>query len=68
MPSYIGASDLKEAGLEDLIKKEAQLHIGQANNSLDKLRTHLDHKSILYRMNFYSSTLVKIDTRSKQDI
>jgi len=35
MPSYIGASSLKEAGLEDLVKKEIQLHIGQANNSLD---------------------------------
>jgi hypothetical protein len=26
MPSYIGASCLKEAGLEDLVKNEVQLH------------------------------------------
>jgi hypothetical protein len=52
MPSYIGAFCLKEAGLEDLIKNEVQLCTGQANDSLDKLRTHLGHKAILYRMNF----------------
>jgi hypothetical protein len=68
MPSYIGASFLKEAGLEDLVKEEVQLRIGQANDSLEKLRTHLGHKSILYRMNFRSSTSVRTDTRSKQDI
>jgi hypothetical protein len=68
MPSYIGASHLKEAGLEDLVKKEVQLRTGQANDSLDKLRTHLGHKAILYRMNFRSSTSVRTDTRSKQDI
>jgi hypothetical protein len=68
MPSYIGATCLKEAGLEDLIKEEVQLRIGQANDSLEKLRTHLGHKSILYRMNFRSSTSVRTDTRSKQDI
>lgn len=68
MPSYVGASCLNEAGLEDLVKEEVQLRIGQANDSLDKLRTHLGHKSILYRMNFRSSTSVRTDTRSKQDI
>ena len=68
MPSYVGASYLKEAGLRDLVKEEVQLHIGQANDSLEKLRTHLGHKFILYRMNFQSSTSVRTDTRSKQDI
>jgi hypothetical protein len=68
MPSYAGASCLKEAGLKDLIKEEVQLRIGQANDSLDKLRTHLGHKSVLYRMNFQSSTSVRTDTKSKQNI
>ena len=68
MPSYIGASYLKGAGLEDLLKEEVQLRTGQANDSLEKLRTHLGHKSILYRANFRSSTSVRTDTRSKQDI
>ena len=68
MPSYIGAFCLKEAGLKDLIKEEVQLRIGQANDSLENLKTHLGHKSILYRMNFRSSTSVRTDTRSKQDI
>ena len=65
MPSYIGASSLKEVGLDDLIKEEIQLCIGQANDSLEKLRTHLGHKSILYRMNFRSLTSVQTDNRSK---
>ena len=68
MPSYIGASCLKEAGLVDLIKEEVQLRIGQANDSLDKLRTHLGHKSILFRMTFRTSDSVRTDTRSKQDM
>jgi hypothetical protein len=68
MPSNIGASFLNKAGLGDLIKEEVQLRIGQANDSLEKLRTHLGHKAILYRMNFRSSTSVRTDTRSKQDI
>jgi hypothetical protein len=68
MPSYVGVSCLKQAGLENLIKEEVQLRIRQANDSLEKLRTHLGHKSILYRMNFRSSTSVRTDTRSKQDI
>jgi len=68
MPSYVGASCLKEAGSEDLVKEEVQLRLGQANDSLHKLRTHLGHKSILYRMNFRSSTSVRTDTRSKHDI
>ena len=68
MSFYIGASYLKEADLEDLVKKEIQLCTGQANDSLDKLRTHLEHKAILYRMNFQSSTSVRTNTRFKQDI
>ena len=68
MPSHIGASCLNEAEFKDLIKKEVQLRIGQANDKLEKLKINLGHKSILYRMNFRSLTSVKIDTRSKQDI
>jgi len=68
MPSHIGASCLSEAEFEDLIKKEVQLRIGQANDKLEKLRINLGHKSILYRTNFRSSTSVRTDTRSKQDI
>lgn len=68
MPSHIGASCLNQAGFGDMVKEEIQLRIGQANDSLEKLRTHLGHKAILYRMNFRSSTSVRTDTRSKQDI
>jgi hypothetical protein len=58
----------KDADLEHLVKEEIQLHIGQANDRLEKLRTHLGHKSVLFRMNFRSSLSVRTDTRSKQDI
>jgi hypothetical protein len=68
MPSCIGSSFLKEANLGNLVQEEVQLRIGQANDSLEKLKTHLGHKAILYRMNFRSSTSVRTDTRSKQDI
>ena len=68
LPSYLGASYLREAGLEDLTNEEVQLRLGQANDSLEKLRSHLGYKSILYRMNFRSSASVRTDTRSKQDI
>jgi hypothetical protein len=69
LPSYLGATALKKAGIEEeLIKEETQLRIGQANDSLEKLKTHLGHKSVLYRLNFRSSTSVRTDTRSKKDI
>ena len=68
MPSAWGATRLKNGNLEGLVNEEVQLCIGQANDCLEKLRTHLGQKSILYQMNFRSSSSVRTDTRSKQDI
>lgn len=68
MPSAGGAALLKGAGLEDVVNEEIQLRQGQANEALQKLRTHLGHKALLYRINFRSSTSVRTDTRSKQEI
>ncbi|KAM6493319.1 hypothetical protein JOM56_011453, partial [Amanita muscaria] len=68
MPSSIGGSAAVDMGLEVLVEEEIQLRVGQANDCLDDLRTHLGHKSVLYRMNFRSSTSVRSDTRSKQEI
>ncbi|KAN0078144.1 hypothetical protein V8E55_010201 [Tylopilus felleus] len=68
MPSAWDIALLKDAGLEPLVKEEVQLRIGQANDRLEKLRTHLGHKSVLFWMNFQSSSSVRTDTRSKQDI
>jgi hypothetical protein len=68
MPSSIGGSAAAELGLGDLVEEEIRLRVGQANDCLDDLRTHLGHKSVLYRMNFRSSTSVRTDTRSKQEI
>lgn len=68
MPSSFGTSALKKAGLLDLVEEEIQLRVGQANDSLERLRNDLGEKSILYRINKRSSTSNRTDTRSKQDI
>jgi hypothetical protein len=68
IPSAMGVQAATRAGLEDLVKEEMHLRIGQANDSLEKLRTHLGQKSVLYRMHMRSSTSVRTDTRSKNDI
>jgi len=68
MPSSIGIQTTPAAGWEDLIKEELQLRIGQANDSLQRLRTHLGEKSVLYRIYVRSSTSVRTDTRARNDI
>ncbi|KIM61410.1 hypothetical protein SCLCIDRAFT_122156, partial [Scleroderma citrinum Foug A] len=68
MPSTIGIQAATRAGLEVLVNEEAQLHIGQANDSLERLRTHLGQKSVLYHMQVRSSSSVWTDTRLKNDI
>ena len=68
MPSSMGLEKLTQAGLIGLMQEEICLRQGQANDSLQKLRTHLGNKALLYCMNFRSSTPVQGDTRSKQEI
>ena len=68
MPSFIGMNLLKNSDLDDLVEEEVQLCLGQANDSLEKLRTNLGHKVVLYRMNFQSSSSVWTDTRSQSEI
>ncbi|KAI6097070.1 hypothetical protein F5141DRAFT_1220323 [Pisolithus sp. B1] len=48
MPSSIGSAKLTELGLDDLLKEERELWIGQANDCLDQLRTDLGNKAMLY--------------------
>jgi len=68
MPSTAGVQAATRAGLEVLVTAEIQLRIGQANDSLERLRTHLGQKSILYRMQVRSSASVQTDMRAKNDI
>ncbi|KAF8141809.1 hypothetical protein EV363DRAFT_1151130 [Boletus edulis] len=68
MPSSLRLISLKEAGGGNLINEEVQLRIGQANDCLERLRTHLGHRSIIFRLHLRSSTSVRSDTRSKQDL
>ena len=68
MPSSIGVEKLKQDKLDHLIEKEISLWQGQANDSLQKLRTHLGHKALLYWINFWSFSSVHSNTRSQQEI
>jgi hypothetical protein len=54
MPSSMAVEKLMQAGLTGLMQEEICLRQGQANDSLQKLRTHLGHKALLYCMNFRS--------------
>lgn len=48
-PSTLGAEALKAAGFNALIEKELMLRKGQANDSLQGVRTSLGEKSFLFR-------------------
>ena len=47
MPSSLGIQAVTVAGWEGLVKEEIQLRSGQANDSLENLRSHLGQKSVL---------------------
>ncbi|KIK76542.1 hypothetical protein PAXRUDRAFT_169612 [Paxillus rubicundulus Ve08.2h10] len=68
LPSSVGGPAAWELVFGNLVEEEIQLRIGQANECLERLRTDLGHKSILYRQNFCSSSSVCTDTRSKKEI
>ncbi|KIK73727.1 hypothetical protein PAXRUDRAFT_20549 [Paxillus rubicundulus Ve08.2h10] len=68
LPSSVGGPAAQELGFGNLVEEEIQLQIGQANECLERLRTDLGHKSVLYRQNFHSSSSVCTDTRSKKEI
>ena len=68
MPSSIGSVKLAELDLIDLQKEEMELRIGQANDCLEKLRTNLGTKAMLYRQNFQSSNSTQDGTRTQKEI
>lgn len=68
MPSSIGSVKLAELDLIDLQKEEMELRIGQANDCLEKLRTNLGTKAMLYRQNFHSSNSTRDGTRTQKEI
>jgi len=68
MPLTTGVQAAIRAGLEVLVTAKIQLRIGQANDSLERLRTHLGQKSVLYRMQVRSPASVQTDMRAKNDI
>ncbi|KAI6137144.1 hypothetical protein F5141DRAFT_1230928 [Pisolithus sp. B1] len=68
MPSSIGSAKLTELGLDDLLKEERELWIGQANDCLDQLRTDLGNKAMLYQQNFRTANSTREGTRTKKEI
>ncbi|KAI6102254.1 hypothetical protein F5141DRAFT_1008509 [Pisolithus sp. B1] len=68
IPSSIGSAKLTELGLVDLLKEERELWIGQANDCLDRLRTDLGNKAMLYRQNFRTANSTREGTRTKKEI
>ncbi|KAI6101699.1 hypothetical protein EDD16DRAFT_1525810 [Pisolithus croceorrhizus] len=46
MPSSIGSAKMTELGLDDLLKEERELQIGQANDCPNQLRTDLGNKAM----------------------
>ncbi|KAI6008061.1 hypothetical protein EDC04DRAFT_2582223, partial [Pisolithus marmoratus] len=68
MPSSIGCGKLMELGLQDLLKEEMELRIGQGNDCLDRLRTDLGNKAILYCQTFRSENSTREGTRTKKEI
>jgi hypothetical protein len=49
MPSTIGWKTCQERGVVDLMKKEIDLRIAQANDALSQIRAELGHKSCIIR-------------------
>ncbi|KAI6111664.1 hypothetical protein EDD16DRAFT_1710374 [Pisolithus croceorrhizus] len=68
MPSSIGSAKLAELGLDDLLKEERELQIGQANDCLNQLRTDLGNKAMLYQQNFRTANSTREGTRTKKEI
>ncbi|KAI6126956.1 hypothetical protein F5141DRAFT_1060598 [Pisolithus sp. B1] len=68
MPSSIGSAKLTELGLDDLLKEERELQIGQANDCLNQLRTDLGNKAMLYQQNFQTANSTREGTRTKKEI
>ncbi|KAI6126959.1 hypothetical protein F5141DRAFT_1200632 [Pisolithus sp. B1] len=68
MPSSIGSAKLTELGLDDLLKEERELRIGQANDCLEQLRTDLGNKAMLYQQNFWTANSTREGTRTKKEI
>jgi len=68
MPSTFGANQCRRLGLEELLGQEMKLRMGQANDSLEKLRVALGHKMILFRTSVRNSTSQRTRTRAWAEV
>ena len=68
MPSAFSKQDIQQLHLEDLALQELQLRQGQANDTLEKLRTALGRKSLLFRKSVRKAHTTKGKTRAWDEV
>jgi hypothetical protein len=68
MPSALGKEECERIGWEKMVDQELELRIGQANDSLEKLRLALGHKAVVYKIGIRSSKSQDTKTRARSDL
>lgn len=68
MPSSLTCEKVHILGLNALAEEELELRKGQANDCLEKIRSHLGNLAILYRQNLRGAKSVQTGTRTRKTI
>jgi len=68
LPSSFEVEELMRLGLQEIVKQEIELRIGQANDCLEDLRQELGHKMVLFRTSMRSARGQKGKTRAWADV
>jgi hypothetical protein len=68
MPSALGKEGCKEIGWGVMMEQELELRIGQANDSLEKLRLALGLKAVVYKTGVRPSKSQSTKTRARSDV
>lgn len=68
MPSALGKKQCAKQGWASMVNQEMELRVGQADESLEKLRLALGHKSLLLRNSVRKATGQKGKTRAWNDV
>ena len=68
MPSALGKEGCKEIGWGVMMEQELELRIGQANDSLEKLRLALGLKAVVYKTGVRPSKSQSTKTRARSDM
>jgi hypothetical protein len=68
LPSTLGKERCEKIGWRKMMDQELKLRIGQANNSLEKLRLDLGHKAVVFKVGVRTSDSQATKTRSQSDL